>query len=886
MNFLRYFIITLYSKGSKRMSWQDDNVKSVRKSEGYDGKRYIVLHAGTSKGFVKDVDLLFCSKSKVADYHGEMNSNIFTKWVEERLIPNLKEPSLIVMDNAPYHNVSIEKQPSTSSRRMELIEWLHKYNIIYDEKMTNAELLLLAKRHRQEDRYVIDDLLRKHGHEVLRLPPYHCEFNAIDLIWAKAKGDYNDNIGRDEALEFCNEEVWYKCVRHTEKVNSEWHEREKYIINCVADVEPIIIDVNDLSSKSSSLGSDVKFEQLLPIDIIEGGIALTDILFSVDLSIEKILHNVGGFSVLDFSSFSYCSFDLAGNILDTAMFAIFATSAGVSLSLLLSITTKEKYKLDFLRSPYLSGAVGNGLVKIFREKSFVSTIYHQKTLGGLSSLRRRTRRKNSEYEGSDKVVNTFLIIGITAVSSIEDLIGIGPDTTENKRTVYCRPDRNRPEVRRKKKGQEIIFKNFKQLLKAEKTYYYFMSDSEEILELTNRLNNLLTLSENENTTVQSKFNMALPQISVKDYMELIPRFDGDPTILSSFISACENVLTLMAPNNDAIRISFTLMHIRTKIVGKAASVLAARTYQTFPELKTILISIFGDQRNEESLLSDLNLLRQKPNETSFQFADRCIDLRCLLLSKVECSDLERDQKNIKIEMYNKTALRAYLTGLNPNMSHLLRCKSPATLEQAIQYTAEEENIDYHRSLIKSNNPQSSHSHSNQTKIQIKKPNTRTYPMHLPTNTQTNNVANSTNTLRPFPQQNTSFKPVWPNTFQNQHQKSHVHRPMHNAFAPQNAPKPNFKPVPMEVSSGTMRTFKPPSNHFKTNQPQRKYTVEELHAQDQSEIPNCYSSQENLYFTDNEYVAYAEDTEYFEDRENINDDEKFHIPASEVNPQNK
>ncbi|KAJ8914219.1 hypothetical protein NQ315_003582 [Exocentrus adspersus] len=218
------------------MSWQDDNVESVRKPEGYDGKRFIVLHAGTSKGFVEDADLLFCSKSKVGDYHGEMKSNIFTKWVEERLIPNLEEPSLIVMDNAPYHSVLIEKQPSISSRRMKLMEWLHKYNTIYDEKMTNAELLLLAKRHRQEERYVIHDLLRKFGRDGYT-------DDKVIVMWR-------------EALESCNEEVWYKCVRHTEKVISEWYEREKYIINCVADVEPIIIDVNDLISSSSSLGSD------------------------------------------------------------------------------------------------------------------------------------------------------------------------------------------------------------------------------------------------------------------------------------------------------------------------------------------------------------------------------------------------------------------------------------------------------------------------------------------------------------------------------------------------------------------------------------------------------------------------------------------------------
>jgi len=27
------------------------------------------------------------------------------------------------------------------------------------------------------------------GHEVVRLPPYHCQYNPIELIWAQVKGD-------------------------------------------------------------------------------------------------------------------------------------------------------------------------------------------------------------------------------------------------------------------------------------------------------------------------------------------------------------------------------------------------------------------------------------------------------------------------------------------------------------------------------------------------------------------------------------------------------------------------------------------------------------------------------------------------------------------------
>lgn len=35
--------------------------------------------------------------------------------------------------------------------------------------------------------YYVDELLKQHGHIVLRLPPYHCELNPIEQIWSITK---------------------------------------------------------------------------------------------------------------------------------------------------------------------------------------------------------------------------------------------------------------------------------------------------------------------------------------------------------------------------------------------------------------------------------------------------------------------------------------------------------------------------------------------------------------------------------------------------------------------------------------------------------------------------------------------------------------------------
>ena len=37
-------------------------------------------------------------------------------------------------------------------------------------------------------KYVIDEMAKAAGHEVVRIPPYHCELNPIELCWSQVKG--------------------------------------------------------------------------------------------------------------------------------------------------------------------------------------------------------------------------------------------------------------------------------------------------------------------------------------------------------------------------------------------------------------------------------------------------------------------------------------------------------------------------------------------------------------------------------------------------------------------------------------------------------------------------------------------------------------------------
>lgn len=67
---------------------------------------------------------VFRATKGVADYHTEMNAPRFEKWFTERFLTNIEQHSVIVMDNASYHGVQLEKAPSSSSLKASIQSWL------------------------------------------------------------------------------------------------------------------------------------------------------------------------------------------------------------------------------------------------------------------------------------------------------------------------------------------------------------------------------------------------------------------------------------------------------------------------------------------------------------------------------------------------------------------------------------------------------------------------------------------------------------------------------------------------------------------------------------------------------------------------------------------
>jgi hypothetical protein len=69
-----------------------------------------------------------------------MNHANFKKLLQEKLIPNLESKSVIVVDSTSYHNVQLNRHPTSNARKGEMLFWFDKHGIRYSSDMTKAEL--------------------------------------------------------------------------------------------------------------------------------------------------------------------------------------------------------------------------------------------------------------------------------------------------------------------------------------------------------------------------------------------------------------------------------------------------------------------------------------------------------------------------------------------------------------------------------------------------------------------------------------------------------------------------------------------------------------------------------------------------------------------------
>jgi transposase len=133
----------------REYAYSKRGVKIISRTPGKKYKRVGIVAAKSSAGVVSPLQ-----------YDGTMDSALFERWFELRLIPKLPPNSTAILDNASFHN--------------------------------KKRLISLAE---------------KHGHKVIFLPPYSPELNLIENFWSWLKNKLKKVLPECEdfnaALRYC-----------------------------------------------------------------------------------------------------------------------------------------------------------------------------------------------------------------------------------------------------------------------------------------------------------------------------------------------------------------------------------------------------------------------------------------------------------------------------------------------------------------------------------------------------------------------------------------------------------------------------------------------------------------------------------------------------------
>jgi transposase len=179
------------------------------------GERLVMLTGITEEfgmlegpsGNVIDSLMLFKAGKARGDYHKNMDSDMFCKWLTEFLFPILERMNLqaiLVLDNASYHTVPAEGCIITKSitTKIAMTAVMDEYKVPYIPGRAPAGDTLIQLREKMDAWLKVNaaasglkvgitrvqEICEANGHfPPLMLPPYHPELQPIEDLWRDVK---------------------------------------------------------------------------------------------------------------------------------------------------------------------------------------------------------------------------------------------------------------------------------------------------------------------------------------------------------------------------------------------------------------------------------------------------------------------------------------------------------------------------------------------------------------------------------------------------------------------------------------------------------------------------------------------------------------------------
>lgn len=196
---------------------------------------------------------------------------------------------------------------------------------------------------------------------------------------------------------------------------------------------------------------------------------------------------------------------------------------------------------------------------------------------------------------------------------------------------------------------------------------------------------LTDVTSDEESKNKSKSKMS---VTLSVLTKFIKPYSGDRESLPAFLTNCENAISLASTEQQNVLCKFIL----SQLEGKAQLACCLKTFNEWSEIKIFLKTTFGEKKHSTHLLVDLQNCKQLPSEDVTQYSLRIEACLTRIQSDIHYS-CENDKELIgRLAAMEELALNTFLLGMNNSFSHIVRCRNPRSLSEAITHAIEEEKL--------------------------------------------------------------------------------------------------------------------------------------------------------------------------------------------------
>ncbi|XP_072948718.1 uncharacterized protein [Epargyreus clarus] len=210
-------------------------------------------------------------------------------------------------------------------------------------------------------------------------------------------------------------------------------------------------------------------------------------------------------------------------------------------------------------------------------------------------------------------------------------------------------------------------------------------------------------------------------MDVNTLFKFIKPYDGNRECLNSFIINCNNAFELASDIQKPILLKYILCQLE----GKAELACSIKEFQNWDQLRDFLKSQFSDRKHYSHLLTNLQESRQGQHESVSQYSLKIETCLSQLLTESSLSKYKRSEVLGRNAAMEDLALHYLIMGPKPNLSLILRCKTPKNLGEAISIAIGEERI--MQSTFNRQQQQQSRSSENVKQTSFRRPFISKYP---------------------------------------------------------------------------------------------------------------------------------------------------------------